>query len=215
MKRSSSSSHVATVLEARILSGELLPGTRIRQEHLAEEFSVSRMPIREAMSVLQSRGLVRLVPATGAWVSSLDLEECREIYLLRERLEPFLLGEAIASHTEDSLKELEQLVRAMEHVNDVSDFVDLDRQFHLSSMGPAGMPRLLSIAEQQWNSTQHYRRAAVQLAGLTNIEETFYEHRMILSSVRRKDKDSAEDLFAMHIRRTRLYLESRPEVFDS
>ncbi|WP_150461524.1 GntR family transcriptional regulator [Nesterenkonia ebinurensis] len=211
----SMSARIAETLEERILVGDLLPAARIRQESIAEEFGVSRLPIREALRILESRGLVRLVASTGAWVSSLDLAECREIYFLRERLEPFLLGEAVEAHSEESLNELEWLAVRMREVVTVSEFVNLDRQFHLTSFQPAAMPRLLTMAEQQWNTTQHYRRAFVQLIGLENLEETHQEHLLITSALRRRDRRSAEDLFALHIRKTRMSLERHPEIFHT
>src|SRR5262245_26158964 len=70
-----------------ILSGELAPGSRIRQEALAEKFGTSRIPVREALRRLESEGLVILVPNSSAWVAKLDLRECIEIYRIRERIE--------------------------------------------------------------------------------------------------------------------------------
>ena len=84
-KSGAASQRIADELSQRILDGDLAPGTRIRQEQIAEEFGVSRLPIREALRILESHGLVTLVASSGAWVSSMNLAECQETYLIRER----------------------------------------------------------------------------------------------------------------------------------
>src|SRR6476659_6159148 len=94
-KSGAASQRIAGELSQRILGGDLAPGTRIRQEQIAEEFGVSRLPIREALRILESHGLVTLVASSGAWVSSMNLAECQETYLIRERIEPLALGQAL------------------------------------------------------------------------------------------------------------------------
>jgi DNA-binding transcriptional regulator YhcF (GntR family) len=97
------SAAIAAELRTRIIGGLLQPGDRIRQEEIAAELGVSRIPIREALRSLAAAGLVTLVPSTGAWVTELSLEECREVYLMRERLEPLLLSMAMPLHTPESI----------------------------------------------------------------------------------------------------------------
>ncbi|MFB0913647.1 MAG: GntR family transcriptional regulator, partial [Pontimonas sp.] len=82
---------IADSLRESILGGELSPGDRIVQEDLSARYGGSRIPVREALRQLESDGLVRLVANTGAWVASLTLAECSEVYQTRERLEPLLL----------------------------------------------------------------------------------------------------------------------------
>ncbi len=76
-----SSEKIANELRAQILSGDLLPGSRILQEQLAVEFGASRLPVRDALRRLQADGLVTIVVNTGAWVSKLNKTECEEAYL--------------------------------------------------------------------------------------------------------------------------------------
>ena len=82
---------IAAELREAILTGEHAPGTRIRQEDLADRHGASRVPVREALRMLEAEGLVTLIANTGAWVSSLSLVECEEMYQIRERIEPLLL----------------------------------------------------------------------------------------------------------------------------
>lgn len=214
-KTGAASQRIAAELGSRILSGALPPGTRIRQEQIAEELGVSRLPIREALRILESKGLVTLVPATGAWVSSMNLAECVETYLIRERLEPLALGQALAGIGEETIDLMEALVLEMENSETLEEFMDLDRQFHQLSFRSAGMPTLLDMVERLWNTTQHYRRAYVQIVGIDGLRETHLEHSLLVAAIRRRDRRSAEELHGLHIRKTRLSLADHPEIFDS
>lgn len=213
-KTGASTQRIADELGARILTGALPPGTRIRQEQIAEELGVSRLPIREALRILESRGLVTLIPATGAWVSSMNLAECVETYLIRERLEPLALGQALSGISEESIDQMEDLVLAMENAVTLEEFMDLDRQFHQLSFRSAAMPRLLDMVERLWNTTQHYRRAFVQIVGMDGLRDSHLEHRLLVAAIRRRDRRSAEELLGLHIRKTRLSLADHPEIFD-
>ncbi len=96
-------------IRSLILSGELPPGSRIGQEDLAARFSVSRIPVRVALGRLESDGLVVLKANSGAWVARVDLAECLEIYMIRERLEPLALAQSIPNMSEARLEILERL----------------------------------------------------------------------------------------------------------
>ncbi|HZK60311.1 MAG TPA: GntR family transcriptional regulator, partial [Cryobacterium sp.] len=74
------SHRIAASLREDILTGKYSPGERIIQEELAEQFGASRLPVREALRMLEADGLVTLVAHTGAWVSRLSLAECEELY---------------------------------------------------------------------------------------------------------------------------------------
>lgn len=78
---------VTEAIRNAIVTGELLPGSRIRQEALASQYGSSRIPIREALKRLESEGLVVVVPNSGAWVAKIDVAEVEETYKIRQRLE--------------------------------------------------------------------------------------------------------------------------------
>src|SRR5678815_3005723 len=136
------SQRVAESIRAMILSGEMAPGSRIRQEELAERFGLSRIPVREALRRLESDGLVLLVPNSSAWVAKIDMQECIEVYKIRERLEPLAISEAVANMSDDDVAVLEDLVTRMEQSPDTEEFLRLDREFHLASYRAAGMQQL-------------------------------------------------------------------------
>lgn len=207
------SGRVTDALRDAILAGRLEPGSRVRQEELAEEFGVSRIPVREALHQLESEGLVILVPNSGAWISRLDRAECIEIYKIRERLEPLALQESSANLSTATLALLEDLVGRIEAGGDTEEFLRLDRQFHLLSYEGAAMPQLRQMIQKFWNTTQHYRRAFTATVGRSGMQMVHHEHRLIMEALRRRDGEQASLILYGHIRRTRLALEAHPELF--
>lgn len=207
------SGRVTDALREAILTGRLAPGSRVRQEELAEEFGISRIPVREALRRLESEGLVMLVPNSGAWVSKLDRAECIEIYKIRERVEPLALAESCPNLSEETLDRLEELSRQIERAADTDEFLQLDRQFHLLSYQGARMPHLQQMIYKFWNTTQQYRRAFTAKAESSSMQAVYYEHFLIVEALRRRDGEQAGRVLEGHIRRTRLKLQEHDEVF--
>jgi DNA-binding GntR family transcriptional regulator len=206
---------IASELRDAILSGELLPGERIRQEHLADRHGASRVPVREALRMLEAEGLVSLVANTGAWVARLSLTDCEEMYQIRERLEPLLLRFNLPAITPGAIDRLQDLADAMENSDDVEQFLRLDREFHLSCYSYAETSVLGNTVRQLWNRTQHYRRAFTHVFQVEGDRSVHHEHQLLVSAIRRRDDYAAERILAGHIRRTRLELGRHPEVFEN
>ncbi|MCG5236335.1 GntR family transcriptional regulator [Xanthobacter oligotrophicus] len=199
---------IATDLRAGILAGLYAPGTRVRQEELAERYGTSRIPVREALRDLESEGLVVLVPNSGAWIAKTDINECVEIYKIRERIEPLALSESIRNMDAATIARLADLCAQIEASTEVEDFLKLDREFHLLSYKAAAMPTLLAMIERFWNTTQHYRRAYSHLIGKEGQWIIHSEHRLIMEAIRRRDGVDVQHLLESHIRRTRLQLQA-------
>lgn len=203
------SERVAHTLRDAILSGRLQPGSRIRQEELASQFEVSRIPVREALRQLESDGLVTLRANSGAWVAKLDIKEFLEIYKIRERLEPLALRESVPHLSEDQIARLDELRELMSSSRHVEEFLQLDREFHLLTYAGAGMANLMEMIEKFWNTTQHYRRMFTENARQEARWIIHAEHRLLVEALRRRDEDEAERILLGHIRRTRLDLTRR------
>lgn len=207
------SHRIADSLRGAILGGSYLPGERIRQEDVAARSGSSRIPVREALRMLDSEGLVTLVANSGAWVTKLTVGECVETYLIRERLEPLLLRSSMPNLETAAVDRLGQLADEMEAGAGVDAFMRADREFHLSSYAGAVSSQMWQIIHRMWNTTQHYRREFTRLAAEDGLSVTHLEHRLLLDSIRRQDPDDAERALITHIRRTRLALEKHPEIF--
>ena len=216
------SHRIADGLRTAILNGSYLPGERIRQEDVAARSGASRIPVREALRMLDAEGLVTLVANSGAWVTKLTLDECIETYLIRERLEPLLLRLSMPGLSDAAIDRLGAGVGEMEAVTGVDAFLRADREFHLSSYAGAASSETWQIIHRMWNTTQHYRREFTRRAaapgpgarhGGSGLSVIHMEHRLLLDYVRRRDADDAERVLVAHIRRTRLELEKHPEIF--
>lgn len=212
--RDGSAGHrIAARVREAILRGEYAPGARIRQEDIAEEFGASRIPVREALRILESDGLVTLIANTGAWVAHLSLAECEEVYQIRERIEPLLLRYSLPNLSTETLDRLQELADQMQSGSDVETFLHLDREFHLLSYTGATTSILGDTVHRLWNSTQHYRRAFTVLFAAEGNRAVHYEHQLLVGALRRGDSEDAERVLAGHIRRTRLELGRHPELF--
>ena len=207
------SRRIATALRDEILSGAIAPGERLRQDELAARLGSSRLPVREALRMLESEGLVELEPNKGARVPALSLDEVNTLYRMRERLEPLTLIESMVHLSDEQVAHMESVQEQIEANTDVTRFLVLDREFHMTSYAACPSQPLLAITTRLWNSTQHYRRAFMLLASPDRATVVNAEHRLILDAVRRRDPEDAERFLTGHIRRTRVELTRHPELF--
>lgn len=208
------SQRVAGYLREAILSGEIKPGARIRQEDVAARFGTSRLPVREALRMLQAEGLIEHEANKGARVPRLDAREVDIIYRMRERLEPLALMASIPYLATEDLRRLGQIQSQIEANRDVAAFLALDREFHLLTYAGCQVDQLSSMVIRLWNSTQHYRRAFISISGPGRWWVVDAEHRLLLDAIERRDVVDAEHHLVGHIRRTRVQLTQHPEVFD-
>ncbi len=206
------STQVAAHLRAQILSGTMPPGDRIRQEVVAEQFGTSRLPVREALRMLAAEGLVELEPNKGARIPRLDEHEVSLLYTMRERLEPLALIESIPHLTDEQIDELRLIQLRIEADTELRDFLVLDREFHMLTYSGCDSEHLLGTVRRFWNTTQHYRRAFMEVSGPRRMWIVNAEHNLILDAIERRDAEDAERYLAGHIRRTRIELLRHPEV---
>ena len=192
----------------------MAPGQRIRQEEVASRLGASRLPVREALRLLEAEGLTEHTANKGSRVPLLDPHEVDVLYQMRERLEPLALAESLPHLSEQQITQMERVQLQIEQDVDLATFLTLDREFHLTSYSGCRTEQLLSTVRRLWNATQHYRRAFMQLSGEDRLWVVNCEHRLLLDAVRRADAVDAERYLSGHIRRTRTELQSHPEVFS-
>ncbi len=211
------SARVADHLRRAILSGEIGPGEWIRQEDVAERLGSSRLPVREALRILEAEGLTEHERHKGARVPSLTMHEVDVVYRMREQLEQLAIAESIPHLDLDDLRSLGELQERIEALPQgdagVADFLELDREFHLRSYTGCRIDQLTSTVVRLWNSTAHYRRTFVTLSGPGRKWVIDAEHRLLLDAISRRDVVDAERFLAGHIRRTRIELGKHPEIF--
>ena len=123
-------SRISRVLAERIIRGELAPDSRLRQDHLAEEFGASHVPVREAFRLLEAQGLAISEPRRGFRVASFDLKEVREVAEMRAALESLALKHAAPHLTSSILDAAEEAARQGDAASDVHSWEEGNRSFH-------------------------------------------------------------------------------------
>ncbi|MFE5564008.1 GntR family transcriptional regulator [Amycolatopsis japonica] len=208
------SQRIADVIADRILGGQLTPGARIIQDEIAEELKASRLPVREALRILESRGLVTLRANAGAWVARMDPHDCELSYTIRERIEPLLLAESIPRLDDRAIDSMAAIQQEISRCTDVEQFLVLDRQFHWMSYSGHKAPHLATMIERLWDTTQPYRRAFAKLGrGEAWIIDA--EHDLLVESIRSRDIETASSVLKTHIQRTKVKLTQHPELFKN
>jgi DNA-binding GntR family transcriptional regulator len=213
--RESTTQRVKRELRDGILDGRLAPGLRLGQDALASKFGTSRLPVREALQALEAEGLVTLVQNCGARVAVLDASELAEIYRIREHLEPLAIGESTPLLSDTQIERIRELCSATEAAPDVERLLKTDREFHLACYDAAPMPRLLQMIEGFWNTSQQYRRAYASSFDATDFALMHADHRLLVDAIEHRDGVEAGMRLHAHIRRTRVRLQKRDQVFDS
>ena len=212
--RLAASEKVAAYLRQAILRGHIKPGERLRQEEIAERLGASRLPVREALRMLELEGLTENLVNRGARVPLLDMHQVEMLYRMREQLEPLALAESLGVLSPEQLQRLGEIQERIEHTADIEEFIDLDREFHLLTYEGCAIEQLNASIMRLWNCTQHYRRAFMLVSGQSHRWIVNAEHQLILDAIERRDPTDAKRYLSGHIRRTRIELARHPEVFE-
>jgi DNA-binding GntR family transcriptional regulator len=183
-------------LRARIMSGSLLPGAALRQEALSEELGVSRIPIREAIRLLSSEGLVDLVPHKGAYVSMVSQEEVQELFDLRLRLEPWLFEQAVLRITEADLDQAASIAETMNNVSD-ADWGKLNWVLHEHLYRAAARPTAMNIVRALHEKTERYLR--FQVVNTPIRQQAHDEHMALIKLCRPRQAEEAKLAMQKHI----------------
>jgi DNA-binding GntR family transcriptional regulator len=209
-RRPTAQEAVLAQLRRAIASGQLRPGEQIRQDALAERLGVSRVPLREALKILEGEGQVIYRPHRGYFVAELDLADLREVYRIRDLLETEAIQVAVGQITHAELTEAERALRSVEQAAraaDLTAMTDGNRQFHFTLIEAARMPRLSRLVRILWDATDAYRSR--YYADTSHRESVVAEHRAILDAVRAGDGDRANTILRAHRERAVAALEAQ------
>lgn len=179
--------HALVELRRRILTGEVRPGEAIRAEQVAAELDVSRVPVREALKILEGEGQVVYRPHHGYTLAELDLGDLREIYRIRLLLEDEAARAALPILTDGDLRAMREAMHEMESLgDDVAAMAVVNRRFHLTLLEASGMPHLLHHIRLLWNASDHYR--SVYYLDDANRREVHDDHRRIVEACEARDE---------------------------
>ena len=200
IKRQSLPVALADSLRERILNGEFKEGDQLVQEALAEEYETSRMPVREALRQLEAQGLVVLKTHKGAIVTTIPLEQIRELFDLRALLECDILEYAIPRLTDDQLRSSQEILSQLEdayHRKDVGAWGRLNWEFHRSLYVAADRVQTLGIIHGINVQTDRFIRLQLLLSG--DVSSAEREHRELLSLCVERDSKRAVPYLRRHI----------------
>src|SRR6185369_17783448 len=152
---------VAELVRQRILTGQLKGGQPIRQEHLAAELGVSRIPLREALKQLAAEGFVTITSHKGAVVAELSIQEVEELFDIRLKLEAWLLQLAIPALTERDLAALEKNMDEQRSPDILPRWGDVNWRFHEIMYLPASRPITLKLLKNIHDKIDRYLRLEV------------------------------------------------------
>lgn len=191
---------IARILRSEIFSGQLRAGEALPERTLAERLQVSRTPVREALFILQSEGLVDLVPNRGASVRIITSEDLLEIYTIRGLLEAHAARLAAEQHEPEQIYAMEDAqtqLRRMRDRGSGSEQASADLAFHVALSGAAGSPMLKTLLGQVLAFTASYR--ANYEFPTERSQSALVEHEAILEAVRDSDGELAERLMREHV----------------
>jgi len=197
--RQSLTDQIVVELRRRIIAGELSEGTPLRQEALATELGVSRIPIREAIRQLEAEGFVQSELHKGTVVRALSLAEIQELFDIRIHLETWLFETAIPRLSEADLLRAEQLTDETMVEGNVENWGDLNWQFHETLYAPSGRTVALKLLKSVHDNANRYIN--LQIAVAQDVELELADHRAILAYARLRDTERAVGSLRMHIQR--------------
>jgi len=190
---------VLVALREWIAHGTLRPGQQVVQEDLSAALGVSRVPLREALKILEAEGLVTYYPHRGYFVTELSVADLLEVYRLRDILEAEALQLAVEECSAADVDAIEALLDDLEEATaagDVGAMTACNRAFHFAMFDAAGRPRLSRLIRQLWDSTDVYR--TVYFHDPANRERVTAEHRSMVRALRDRKTDDLVRLQADH-----------------
>jgi DNA-binding GntR family transcriptional regulator len=216
----SASRRVYLWLRRRIVEMDMLPGARVVERDIAEEFGTSRTPVHEAVQRLADEGLIEIVPRSGTFVARIPLDALEEANLVRHALETAIIEKAAqrvqpadTARLRDILAEQEAAIAS----NDFATFHRTDERFHALLAELSGYPGVWPIIQQAKTQMDRYRQLTLPLEG--RMPGVLEEHRAVVEAIEARDPEKAVAAMREHLDHVMPVLEItrklRPEFFTS
>lgn len=197
--RQSLTDQIVGEIRRRIVAGDLPEATPLRQEKLAAELGVSRVPLREAIRQLEAEGLVTTEVHKGTVVSSLSPAEIEELFEIRQQLECWLFELAIPLMNEADFQAAEAVIAEASATGNVDIWGELNWRFHHALLVRSGRNIALRLLKTVHDNANRY--VNLQLAVADDVEHELVEHRQLVASARLRDVDGGVALLRDHISR--------------
>ena len=191
---------VFNTLRQGILKGDLKPGERLMEIHLADRLGVSRTPIREAIRMLELEGLVTMIPRKGAEVARISKQDLRDVLEVRKSLDSLavrLACDRITDEEKDELRKTEEDFEQSIRKGDVTSIAEADVRFHDVILKAGKNGRLMQMINNLAERMFRYRLEYIKDS--RNHSRLIEEHRKIIEYIVDGDKDSACEAIETHI----------------
>ena len=189
-------------LKMQILTGVIVPGTRMMEVELADQMGVSRTPIREAIRKLEKEGLVTIRPRRGAFASSINTDDMLDILEVRQNMEGLAAFFAASRMTPDQLDKLKEISEGYNQAvldGDMEAMIDYDTRFHRAIVDSSNNKILVQMIEQLQELVLRFRY--IYYDSFRRAENMPEEHQAILDAIARGDEDAARHAADIHIDR--------------
>lgn len=189
---------VAEALRRDITTGKLAPGSWIVQETLAEQFGMSRIPVREALKTLEAEEYITYVPHSGYRVAKLGLEDLIEVFRLRDILEEELIRDAMPKVTDEVIDAMRAEMAEMDRAAADGDLIAVgvaNRRFHFLTFEVSRMARTKRLVTQLWNTADAYRPLYAHLMDLAKVNS---EHILLVDAMAARDVEKTVALNYQH-----------------
>lgn len=191
---------VAERLRQRIFAHELPPGTWIDEQALAIDYGISRTPLREALKVLASEGLVTLKPRRGCYVTEISEKDLDDIFPLMAMLEGRCAFEATNKAQAGDIVQLEAIHAELERFaknKQIERFFEANQEFHLHIQGLSGNRWLLQVIQDLRKVLKLTRLHSLTVEG--RLQQSLIEHRAIMAAIKARDPLAAEKAMQTHL----------------
>jgi len=193
---------VADRLREQIFSKELAPGSWLDEQSLAAQFGISRTPMREAIKVLASEGLITIKMRRGAYVTEVTRKDLEQIFSILSLLEGQAAKETASKATEAELNLLDDLHHRLEKAaadRDLEQFFEINVKFHELIQEIAGNKWMNGVIADLRKVLKLHRRDSLTSTG--RLQNSLVEHREILRSLLKRDEQAAELAMQRHLAR--------------
>lgn len=191
---------VFNTLREAILKGELKPGERLMEMHLANKLGVSRTPIREAIRMLEQEGLAVTIPRKGAQVAKMTEKDLQDVLEVRDALDELAVVCACERMTKEQFVQLKEAMVAFEaatKTDDVRSIVETDEAFHDVIYAAAANPKLETIINSAREQMYRYRYEYVK--DTTVYKQLIEEHKAIIKGFETRDVEYVKQIMHTHL----------------
>ncbi|KAF1046909.1 MAG: putative D-xylose utilization operon transcriptional repressor [Herbaspirillum frisingense] len=188
---------IADTLRTRIVRGEIAAGSALRQDHIAQEFQSSHVPVREAFRQLEAQGLAIALPRRGVRVTTLDPAVIKENVVMRASLELLALKHGAPRFSSLHIDRLEQAHEACSQAASLAEWDAANNLFHDILSSECGMPRLLAVLAQLQLTNSRYLFSTGFKRGWQPRSD--HDHLLIIDALKEKKTERALQLLSMHI----------------